>query len=218
MPPTSARENVMPQTHPRSIAATASGLAGCLLLAACGSSSPTHAHTSAGPPHRTAANSSPAATAGSNDTPFGSSSPTSGTSTAARPAAARNACTLITEHDVTTAAGHDPSKGTGDTRQGASGCIYGSYPNPVLSVNILPGRGRASYDHIRHDPRLTSTTGTSVATVPAVGDQAFELSGPHNDAIYFTHGDELIVIGFTAPSTPPKGAALTLAKLAASRL
>src|SRR6185437_12673223 len=81
------KRNVMTQAHPRTVAATASGLAGCLLLAACGSSSPTHANTSASQPRNDAAYSS-AAPAGSTGTPLGSSSPTSGTSSAPRPAAA----------------------------------------------------------------------------------------------------------------------------------
>jgi hypothetical protein len=51
-----------------------------------------------------------------------------------------------------------------------------------------------------------------------VGDQAFELSGPHADVVYFTRGDALVVIGFSAPAAPTKGAAVTLAKIAVGRL
>ncbi|MGI8679560.1 MAG: hypothetical protein ACR2LX_12925 [Jatrophihabitans sp.] len=85
-------------------------------------------------------------------------------------------------------------------------------------MNALPTQGRAAYDRARHNPRLTSGTGLSVIPVSGLGDQAFELSGAHTDVIYFTKGDTLIVIGFSAPTSPPRGAALTLAKIAASRL
>jgi hypothetical protein len=206
----------MTQTHPRSIAAAASGLAGCLLLAACGSSSPTHAHTPADQPRNDAANSS-AAPAGSTGPPPGSSSPTSGTSSAPRPSAAGAACTLITEHDVTSTVGADPGKGSAFSSHGATQCQYGGLPKQLLIVNVNPTQGRAGYDRIRNSPKLAGGTGLSVVAVTGVGDQAFELSGLHTDAIYLTKGDALIVVGFSTQASPPKGGALALAKIAAGR-
>lgn len=85
-------------------------------------------------------------------------------------------------------------------------------------MNALPTQGRAAYDRARHNPKPTSGTELSVIPVSGLGDQASELSGAHTDAIYLTQGDTLIVIGFSAPTSPPGGAALTLAKIAASRL
>jgi hypothetical protein len=204
----------MSHAHPRIIAATASGLAGCLLLAACGSSRSTEADTAA-----TAsldnATSSPVVAPSATDT----AATAADSSGAPRPVTApADACSLITEADVTNTVGADPGKGGADSRQGATVCAYGSYPKQVLTVNLLATRGRASYDQVRHDPRLANATGTRVATVTGLGDQAFELSGPHADVIYFTKDDALIVVGFTAPTSPTKGAALTLARLAASRL
>jgi hypothetical protein len=209
-------ENVMTHALPRIIAATASGLAGCLLLAACGnSSSTTHANTAANATHDNTTNSPAAASPSAT----GTAATTTHPSDAPQPVtAAATACSLITEQDVTNTVGADPGKGGADNRQGATACAYGSYPNQVLTVNVLPTRGRAGYHRVRHDPRLTNATGTRVATVAGLGDQAFELSGPHADVIYFTKDDALIVIGFTAPTSPTKGAALTLAKIAVGRL
>jgi hypothetical protein len=206
----------MKLAHPRIIAATAFGLTGCLLLAACGtSSSPTNADTAATASLDNAIRPSTAA-------------PRSATETGAAPArssgaprpvtAGAAACSLITERDVTNTVGTDPGKGAAESQQGATVCAYGSYPKQVLTVNVLPTRGRAAYDRVRHDPRVTNATGSRIAPVTGLGDQAFELSGPHADVVYITKDDALIVIGFTAPTSPTKGAALTLAKIAAGRL
>lgn len=101
--------------------------------------------------------------------------------------------------------GNDPGRGSADSSHGATLCAYGSYPKPVLTVNVHPTQGRAAYDRARHNPKLTSGTELSVIPVSGLGDQAFELSGAHTDAIYLTKGDTLIVIGFSAPTSPPKG-------------
>ncbi len=202
----------MAHAHPRPVAATVSGLAGCLLLAACsGSGTPTHANTSN--THRDATTAPAAA------------GPTGHTAGAAHPSGATQpgtatptACSLITEKDVTTAVGADPGKGAADTQRGATVCAYGSYPKQVLTVNVLPSQGRVGYARIRRDPKLTKGAGLRVADVGGVGDQAFELSGPHVDAIYLTKGDALIVIGLSGPASPTHGAALALAKIAVGRL
>ncbi|MEP7021004.1 MAG: hypothetical protein ABI808_10155 [Pseudonocardiales bacterium] len=200
----------MTQRHLRNIASATSGLVGCLLLAACGSSgSPTHAITTA-PHSEGSAASSSAAPASTTATAVAASSSNAPTS-AAKPAVAdAAACSLITEQDVSTTVGNDPGTGSAISSAGATVCIYGSYPKPVLTVNALPTQGRADYDRARHNP--------SAIPVGGLGDQAFELSGAHTDVIYFTRGDMLIVIGFSTPASPPSGAALTLAKIAASRL
>jgi len=181
-------------THARSglVVSGASSLVGCLLLAACGSSGP----------------------------PIHAVAPHAGGGASHSPAAGANAaaCSLIDERDVTTAVGNDPGPGSANNGHGATACTYGGYPKPVLTVNVLPTQGRLAYDRFRQDPKLTSGTGLSVAAVSGLGDQAFELSSPHVDAVYLTKGDTLIVIGFSAPTSPPKGAALTLAKIAAGRL
>ncbi len=97
-------------------------------------------------------------------------------------------------------------------------CVYGSYPKQVLTVNVIPTQGRASYDRYHKDPNLLRGSGLKVANVIGLGDQAFELSGPHTDAIYFTKSDASFVIAFSAPTSPTKGGALTLAEIAAGRL
>ncbi len=197
-------------THARLRTTTVAGLAGCLLLAACSSTTPKAGSTSAAQVQSGAATTSAGAPASAVD------HSTTAAASAVHPSAA---CSLVTEADVTSSVASDPGKGTAATSNvGATGCTYGSYPEQVLTVNVLDSQGRAAYDHARHDPRLASTGGLGVVNVAGVGDQAFELRGPHTDAIYFTKGDALIVIGFSAPTAPTKGAALVLAKVAASRL
>jgi hypothetical protein len=192
--------------------ATATGLASCLVLAACasgGGNSGIDGHTSAIVTKLSAA-SSPALSPSIASTVAQASHSGSGRSTAA------TACSLVQEKDVAAAVGADPGKGTGDDRQGATACSYGSYPGQVLTVNVLRTQARAAYIRSRHDAGLASAN--RVVGVSGLGDQAFELSRPHADVIYFTKGEALVVIGVTAPSAPTKGAALTLAKIAVNRL
>ena len=84
-------------------------------------------------------------------------------------------------------------------------------------MNVIPTQGRASYDRIRNNPKLAGGTGLSVVAVAGVGDRAFELSGPHTDAIYLTQNDALVLVGFSTQGSPPRGSALALAKIAAGR-
>jgi hypothetical protein len=208
----------MTHAHRHTVATAAAGITAYLLLAAC-ASSPTNATAPAAQINSTATKTSARAPGTSTGTLRGAAVPRAHTSATPQPAATiAGACALITETDVTRTVGTDPGKGGGDSSHGASGCAYGSYPGQVLTVNVLPARGEAAYARARHDPRLTSSTGSTVVKVSGVGDQAFELSGAHADVIYLTKGDALIVIGFTAPTSPTKGAALALAKIAASRL
>lgn len=211
------RENVVTRPRARIIVSTASGLAGCLLLAACGSSgSPTRAaatHADGGVTRSTSdvpASITAAAVAATSSPARTSAAPPAVADTAA--------CSLISEQDVRTAVGNDPGRGSATSSHGATACTYGSYPKPVLTVNSLPAQGRAAYDRFRHDPKLTSGSGLSVVPVSGLGDQAVELFGAHTDVVYLTKGDTLVVIGFSAPTSPPRGAALTLAKIAARRL
>jgi hypothetical protein len=201
----------MTHSHSATLAAAVGGLAGSLLLVACGSSSPAAtADTRAQSPHQAASGSV---------SPPPSSAATS--AKAARTSAARvtaaSACTLITEQDVTTAVGVDPGVGTAASRQGDTACTYGGFPKPVLTVNVVPVGGRAGYARFRQDPHVVKT-GLTVANVSGLGDESFEVSGPHTDAIYFTAGDVLVVIGLSAPTLPTRGAALALAKVAAGHL
>lgn len=199
----------MTQRRARIIVSAAPSLVGCLLLAACGGSgSPTHATATHADSHATRSSSgAPASTTAAAVAATSSNAPTSAVTPAAADAAA---CSLITEQDVRTTVSNDPGRGSAISSHGTTLCIYGSYPKAVLTVSALPTQGRADYDRARHNP--------SAIPVSGLGDQAFELSGAHTDAIYFTKGDTLIVIGFSAPTSPPKGAAVTLAKIAAGRL
>ena len=202
--------------HPRSVAAAAATATGLLLTACSSSGSPANTDTSATDSDRSGASATGATSAAA--TPLAATSATAHTSAAAQSAAGRSACTLITEHDVTASIGADPGAGSEAESHGATLCAYGSYAKQVLTVNVLPAQGRASYDRARKNPHLVSGTGLSVADVTGLGEQAFELSGPHTDALYFTKGETLIVVGLTAPTKPHTGAALALAKIAAGRL
>jgi hypothetical protein len=88
----------------------------------------------------------------------------------------------------------------------------------VLLVNVLRIHGRAAFARAHTDPKLRAAPGSSVIPISGLGDQAFELSAPHTDALYFTRADSLIVVAFAAPTAPTKGAALALARIAAGRL
>jgi hypothetical protein len=207
----------MTHARPGIIVSAASSLVGCLLLGACGSSGP--------PTHATTTHSGGGETSGSAGAPasttaaaVAATSSPAHTSAASSAGADIGACSLITEQDATTAMGDDPGRGNASGSHGATACTYGAYPRPVLTVNLLLTQGRAAYDRFRHDPKLTSGTGLPAVPVGGLGDQAFELSSLHTDAVYLTKGDTLIVIGFSAPTSPPRGAALILAKIAAGRL
>ena len=201
--------------HSRKWAAVALTVTGLLVTACSSSGSPAHTATPATPSLGSSAN-SPNATGPA--TPVVATSPTGSTTTAAHPVAGRTACALITEKDATARMGADPGPAHAASSHGATGCSYGSYAKQVLTVNVLPVRGSAAYDRVHTDPLLVSRTGFRITDVNGLGDRAFELSGPHTDALYFAKGNALIVVVLTAPTTPPKGAALALAKIAAGRL
>lgn len=185
----------------------AAGLAVSLLLTACNSStsaaSPT---TAAGRPSSASASPSGPASAINASVPV-----------TVQTKGAASACSLITEADVARIVGADPGKGRAFRSHGATQCQYGSLPKQILLVNVTPGLGRAAYDQIRNNPNLSAGNKLSVTKVAGIGDEAFELSGPHTDAVYFTNGAALVVVGFSSGTSPPKGGARALAKIGAGR-
>ena len=196
--------------YSRSIAAAAIGLAGCLLLAACGSTTSTRAAPPATNPTSSATSSSPAA-ADSTTAPVGGNA-------SAAPVGGTSACALVTEPDATTALGKDPGAGSKFSSHGSTQCQYGSYQTAFLLVNLTPSQGRAGYDNVHNNPKLGQNV--RVIDITGVGDRAFEISGPNTAGIYFTKGDALVVVSVSmqTATSPPKVAALALAKIAASRL
>jgi hypothetical protein len=196
----------MTQGHVRTVTAAAAGIAGCLLLAGCSSSSRTGADT---PPTHTinsAGSSSIAASTSAAGDPAGASSP-------AAAAGGTVACTLVTEHDATTALGADPGPASRFASHGSSQCQYGSYRTKFLLVNLTPTRGKAAYDLVHNSTELHAVD------LAGVGDRAFEVSGPGTAGIYFTKGDALVVVSVTMrTATPPEDQALALAKIAQSRV
>jgi hypothetical protein len=131
----------MTHPHPRTGAATALGIAASLLLAACSSSSPTHANTPIAHSNNSATSSSPADPTSTTGTPVGAIS-------AAAPTGGTNACLLVTEQEAAAALGADPGPGQDVTAHGASSCMYGTSPL-IVTVNLLPTGGKAAYDHAR---------------------------------------------------------------------
>jgi Protein of unknown function (DUF3558) len=167
---------------------------------------------------------SPAAQA---DKPAGSvagSSSAGATTPAATPVAeatqaasggASRACALVSRQEVKDAMGADPGAGKSYSSHGSSQCQYGSYQKGLVLVNLTPTRGKAGYDMMHSNPKLTH-----VANVPGVGDRAFEVSGPNTAGIYFDKGDALVVVMISsmAATSPPKAEVLALAKVAADRV
>jgi hypothetical protein len=208
------RETVMTHAHPRTSAAAAFGLAGCLLLAGCNSAAPAPAaHTD-----------TPAvqATAGVNSASPADATSTAGTPIGATSAAASSgdttACTLVTEQEVGTALGTDPGPGSPFTSHGSSQCQYGSYQTAFVLVNLTPTQGKAAYDLMHNNPKVGNAG--AVVDVAGVGDRAFEISGPNTASIYFNNGDALVLVTveIRTATSPPKDQALALATAAASRI
>jgi hypothetical protein len=210
-------------THGFRPAAAAALIASGLLLAACnrsGSSAHVNAPDTVSGSRATSSSSTATSPAPAiARTPLATTSPARDASATSHVAAARvTACSLLTERDVTSVVGADLGKGSATERDEASQCLYGSYQNQVLLVNVIRSRGKADFAHARTDPHLIQIPGSRVADVSGLGDRAFELSAPHTDALYFTKGDALIIVAFSTRTAPLTGAALALAKIAASRL
>jgi hypothetical protein len=188
------------------LAAGTFAVTGCLLLAACGTSSP--AARSAAPASKATALATVAPTA----PPSADSTPTTD------PVGGGTACSLVTEQEVAAALGRDPGAGTAITSHGASQCQYGTFQTSFVLVNLNPTQGKPSYDRAHNSPKV-SQAGV-LTEVAGVGDRAFGISGHGAASIYFTKGDALVLVMveiLNAP-TPPKAQALALAKTAADRV
>lgn len=196
----------MTQPRPRTCAASVLAVAACLLLAACGSSSPTHANTTTARSNDTTASSSPVHPTSTAGAKVGTSSP-------AAPAAT-NACALVTEKEAGAALGADPGPGRDVASHGASSCMYSTSPS-LVTVNALPSAGKADYEHLR-----AQAPGGRVVNIAGVGDAAFAtFSGPAA-SIDFYKGDTFVAVVLITgrAGSPPKARAIALARTAASRI
>jgi hypothetical protein len=202
----------MTDPHRRVLAAAALAMTGCVLLAACGSSTPAAGVPTGAPAVQTTAGATPATSVAPTD-------PTSTDATpAADPSAGGTACTLVTEQEVGAALGTDPGAGSAITSHGASQCQYGSFQTALVLVNLSPTQGKAAYDLMHSKSNLGH--GLVVAEVAGLGDRAFEITGPNTASIYFDKGDALVLVmvEIRTASSPPKAQVLALATTAASRI
>ena len=200
----------------RSVASAALALTGCVLLAACGSS------TAAAKTDAPAVQTTAAASSSTSDAPTASVAPSVPASTdatpAADPSAGGTACTLVTEQEVAAALGKDPGPGSAFSSHGSSQCQYGSFQTAFVLVNLNPSQGKAFYDHARNDPKLSQAG--AVTDVAGVGDRAFGIFGHGTASIYFNKGDALVLVmvAIHTATSPPKAAAVALATTAAGRV
>ena len=143
---------------------------------------------------------------------------TTGDPTTSPATAGGDACTLVTEHDVTAALGSDPGPGTPLTRRGASQCQYGSYQTQWVLVNLTPAQGGPAYDNLRDNPQ-TGQAG-AIVDVAGIGDRAFEVGSHGSAGIFFNKGDALVVVSvvISSATSPPMEQAVSLATTAASRV
>ncbi len=202
----------MTRANPHSTRVAASGFAGCLVLAGCGTSTPTGATTPGAHNHSSATRSSPAAA------PTRTTSTSVVTTPPAAPGGATTACVLVTEQDATAALGKDPSPGTKFDSHGSTQCQYGSAQSAFLPVNLTPSHGRGGYDHIHNNPSGRATA--HFVDLTGVGDRAFEIAQRNTAGIFFNKGDAVVAVSLSirAATSPPAGQAVALAKIAASRL
>ena len=154
--------------------------------------------------------------------PAGPSAGTSSSGAAAPSSAAgpsdADACTLITEQDVTETLGSDPGPGTPIAHAGSSQCQYGSYATQAVLVNVTPSQGKQAFDNFRKDPH-TADAG-AVVDVDQIGDRAFEVGSHGSAGIFFVKGEVLVVVSVVvlADASPPMDQAVALAKTVASRI
>ena len=87
-----------------------------------------------------------------------------------------------------------------------------------MLVNVTPSQGKAAFALMRNNPKV-SDAGV-VSEIAGLGDQAFEIDGPHTASIYFGKGDALFLVSVVTPakSASPKGQVLALAKTLADRV
>ena len=189
----------MTNTSRPTFAAAAVGVAACVLLAACGTSS---------------AASAPAAGAasGSVDTP--SPSPSDPASPLATDA---TACALVTQPDVQAVLGTDPGAGAGFNSHGSSQCQYGSFQTRFVLVNLTPTQGKAAYE-LMHS-HTQSGHAVDLADADGSGDPGFEITGPGTASVYVQKGDALILVmvAIHGATAPPVAQALVLVKTAGGR-
>ena len=199
----------------RTLAAATLGVAGCLLLVACGGT------TAAGGASTPVGQVTPAATDPASTAPAPSAAaPTDPASAAPTPAAAggTDACSLVTQEDVSAVLGKDPGAGKSFSSHGASQCQYGEMQTTFVLVNLTPTLGQSAYDLMHKRPKI-SEAGV-VADVPGLGDRAFEISGHGTASIYVDKGDSmvLVMVEIRSAATPPSKQVLALATTAAGRL
>ena len=205
----------------RRVGFAAVGLATALLLTACGSGSPP---VSAAVPSAGGAGGSPtplanATAAGSTPTapyPTPTTTPAASTpSTSPQPSTASSACGLLSTKEITAALGRNPGVGKPFDSRGSTQCQYGTYQRTFLLVNLNPTRGVAAYDLMRNSPKVQHRVDVS-----GVGDRAFETTGPGTAGIYVNQGDALllVMVEIGGASSPPRQAAITLARTAAAQL
>ena len=109
------------------------------------------------------------------------------------------ACSLVTQEEAGMALGADPGPGELDSREGASGCTYGTMPGIVM-VNVVEPGGQADYNHI-----LAQAQPGQTFDVTGVGDGAFGVAVGPTAGVWFYKGDSLVAINVMAGSTgqPP---------------
>jgi hypothetical protein len=73
----------------------------------------------------------------------------------------------------------------------------------------------AAYDLMRDNPKVHDAV-----DVPGIGDRAFETTGPNTAGIYFNKGDALVLVMVEVggATSPPRRAAISLAKTVAARV
>ena len=197
-------------THRPRTLITVALIATGLLLAGCSSSSPKHDDSAAAQAGSAAGSSASAPTSAAGKTSAAPAQPAQAT--------VATACALISEGEAGAALGADPGPGNKFSSHGSSQCQFGSYATQFLLVNVTPTRGRAGYDLMHDNPKVSQSG--AVATLPGVGDRAFELTGPGTASIYFNKGDVLVLVSVVihTAAAPPMAQALSLAKTAAGRV
>jgi hypothetical protein len=193
--------------------AAAVGLSTVLLLAACSSGS--GSATPAVVPAAASATSTGSPTPAGDTTPVVSATQAATTPPASPPPSETTACSLVSKGEIDAALGKDPGAGEPFESHGSTQCQYGTYQTTFLLVNLNPTHGRAWYDKARHNPKVQNT-----GDVSGVGDRAFESTEPHTTGIYFNKGDALVLVMVETfrVASPPRNAAISLAKAAAARV
>jgi hypothetical protein len=174
-------------------------VAGCVLLASCGSAKPSTAPAGASP----AATSSVATPAASSE---------AATPAAAAPAvnaggSGMTACGLITEQDASAALGAAAGRGTAGGTAALSECIYAG---GALLVSMKTD-GKAPYDQA-----LAGARAKGLPNLPGIGDSAFKSGTDKFCALLFIKGTTLVSVLLNASNAQDE--AVAVARVAASKL